>query len=525
LWITIGVLILLGFLNWVGISESAKVSLIGALVAFGSDLAILWTVFTHLSVSEVGSLFVAVFTRQTLTPPSILVGFAGAFLAFSGLESISQLSPVMKTPRKKVIGIALFLVVLTIGATSPLLTLLATVLQTKEATDPVLSTQLISLLGGHWGNLFLQAEVAISASLILVFASNTAIIGAYHVFLALSRMDFFPSFILKRNTFRNTPHWSIALATGIPIAILLVVRGEINQLGDLYAFGLLGAFTLTCLGLDVIRSRERAVVRRTHPVSPTYEDASAELVPTAAAPNAPTTASWNGQKASALPVLGISKRPTALQRIQRLARGMWTWLDFWLGLLTTALVALAWVISLISKPQAALFGGTVALCGMAVASINYMRRGRPPVAVAQIGGRQQNAVLIMLSPDDPQTFTVIKTAIRDTHGKPLVFLYLGEQRPERIPTPLEIVDPYLEDEAARTAFTQAEKWARSAKVPRHFLYRQRENTDPALVWRILQPSEVVVSSHLAEQLRDINPDRIRYQLTPNGKVAHLLKQW
>src|SRR5204862_7961950 len=53
LWITIGVLILLGILNWVGISESAKVSMIGALIAFGSDLAILSTVFSHISLSEV----------------------------------------------------------------------------------------------------------------------------------------------------------------------------------------------------------------------------------------------------------------------------------------------------------------------------------------------------------------------------------------------------------------------------------------------------------------------------------------
>src|SRR5438876_2707012 len=94
LWITIAVLILLGILNWVGISESAKVSMIGALVAFGSDLAILWTVFTHLSLAEVFSLFQEVFAHETLTPTSVLVGFAGAFLAFSGLESISQLAPV-----------------------------------------------------------------------------------------------------------------------------------------------------------------------------------------------------------------------------------------------------------------------------------------------------------------------------------------------------------------------------------------------------------------------------------------------
>src|SRR6266699_6568492 len=43
--IAITVLILLGILNWVGISESAKVSLVGAIIAFVSDLAILVTVF------------------------------------------------------------------------------------------------------------------------------------------------------------------------------------------------------------------------------------------------------------------------------------------------------------------------------------------------------------------------------------------------------------------------------------------------------------------------------------------------
>src|SRR5256714_1839233 len=255
--ITISVLLLLGLLNWVGISESAKVSLVGALIAFLSDLVIIWTVFTHIPISEFPFLFSRMFVHASLTPASILVGFAGSFLAFSGLESISQLSPSMKTPRKKIIGLALLLVVITIGVTSPLLTILATLLQQSAASDPVLSTQLLSLLGGHWGNIVLQTEVAISASLILAFASNTTLIGAYHVFLALARMEFFPQFILRRNRFRGTPHWSIALATGIPIAVLLLVRGEINILGDMYAFGLLGAFTVTCVGLDIIRYRER----------------------------------------------------------------------------------------------------------------------------------------------------------------------------------------------------------------------------------------------------------------------------
>src|SRR5437588_9351076 len=201
------------------------------------------------------------FLHQKITPVYLLTGFAASFLAFSGLESLSQLSPVMKTPRKRVAGMALLLVVLTIGVTSPILTMLSTLLQPHEASDPVLSNQLISLLAGHWGSIFLQTEVAISASALLVFASNTVIIGSYHVFMALSRMDFFPAFVLRRNKLRGTPHYSIALATGIPIALLVLVRGNINILGDMYAFGLLGAFTVTCVGLDIIRYRERGVAQ------------------------------------------------------------------------------------------------------------------------------------------------------------------------------------------------------------------------------------------------------------------------
>ena len=187
LLITIGIIILLGILNWVGVSESAKVSLVGAVIAFGSDIAILITVFTHLSFSQVLALFPKMFAGHPLSLGELLVGFAGSFLAFSGLESISQLSPVMKTPRKRVAGLALLLVVLTIGITSPLLTMFSTILQPAQADSPIYNPQLISLLGGHWGNGILQTEVAISASALLVFASNTAIIGAYHVFLALAR--------------------------------------------------------------------------------------------------------------------------------------------------------------------------------------------------------------------------------------------------------------------------------------------------------------------------------------------------
>ena len=534
LLITIGVLILLGILNWVGISESAKVSLVGALIAFASDIAILITVFTHISFATFLSLFPEMFAHETLTPVSILIGFAGSFLAFSGLESISQLSPVMKKPRKKVAGIALLIVVLTIGITSPLLTVLSTVLQPHQAADAVLSTQLISLLGGKFGGLALQTEVALSAGSLLVFASNTAIIGAYHVFMALARMEFFPAFVLQRNKLRGTPHYSIALATGIPIVVLILVLGNINILGDMYAFGLLGAFTLTCLGLDLVRHRERKAARAA--LDKTKDAASATG-------NGHTPVSLGTSYDDILPTLhekassnGLSPQSTSIAKDATIAPAptgkpsIWSNIDFWLGILTTVLVFVAWSTNLVAKPLATAFGGTVAGIGMLVAYFNYRSHwhaGRVPVMITGVEGRLPGSILAILTAINGHNDAVIRTAINNADGNPVVFLYVGENKGKnvRVPSMFEVVDPYLDDQKAKEYFGKAEHLAQQAKISRRFVYRLQEPGAIARVWQIVHPHDTVVAAENASTVENINPDRVRYELTTGGKVAHFLKTW
>jgi amino acid transporter len=514
--VAIGVLFLLGVLNWIGISESARVSMVAAFVALGSDLAVLTIVFIHVPFKEVIELFLDAFRNEAVTPNSLLVGFAGAFLAFSGLESISQLSPVMKVPRKKVISLALLLVVLTIGLTSPLLTTLSTLLQPEAARHEVLSTQLISLLGGHWGNSIVQQEVAISASLILIFAGNTAIIGAYHVFLALSRMDFLPAFILRRNRLRNTPQYSIALATGIPILVLLIVNGQINVLGDMYAFGLLGAFSLTCLGLDVIRARERRTKSKDRAVSTSlHNEQETERVAYLDYP---------------LPINGVLPAPQAstklFQRIRTQLMFRWQGLDFWLGILTTMLVFLAWTIGLFSKPLGTAFGGSVVLVGMGVAVANFVRQGRTLVLPMHLQTRIPNSVLAVLMSNGKDNKRVIESALQEaTPTQPVVFLYLSDQRLERVPQPFEIVDPYLEDVEAKETFRQAERLASRERATRCFVYQLATPEKLAHVWKFVQPRDVVLPEALIDQTEGINPDRLRYEHTSNSRVAHLVKQW
>ncbi|HEY1351463.1 MAG TPA: APC family permease [Ktedonobacteraceae bacterium] len=539
LWITVGVLALLGLLNWVGISESAKVSMVGALIAFLSDIAILVTVFSHISFGEFFHIFGQMFAGHVLGPKEVLIGFAGSFLAFSGLESISQLSPVMKTPRKRVAGIALLIVVLTIGLTSPLLTMLSTILLPGAANDPAQSSYLISLLAGHSGGVFLQTAVSISAGALLIFAGNTAIIGAYHVFMALSRMEFFPGIILKRNKLRGTPHYSIALATGVPILVLVAVSGRVDILGDMYAFGLLGAFSLTCLGLDIVRWREQRAARQlakhltaangnVH-LSAAQVMQEAREVSHERAPHPSDAGAQNSPAPGGLEPAAIAHLALPAHTLRQHLTHFWRAIDFWLGVLTTLLVALAWSTNLVAKPLATIFGGSVALVGMGVALVNYSltrKQGRLPVVAATgVEGRIPGSVLAVLTSQNGRNEAIIRTAIDIADGKPVVFLYLGEPTPARPRRIFEVVDPYLDDPKAKEYFGKAENLARRAKISRRYVYRTRQPDVISRVWHVIRPRDIVISAERATDLDDVNPDRVRYEITPGGKVAHLLKAW
>jgi len=528
LWITLLILILLGILNWVGVSESAKVSMVGAMIAFFSDLAILVTVFVHISFVQFLGLFPQMFSGRTLTPITLLVGFAGSFLAFSGLESISQLSPVMKLPRRTVGKIALFLVILTVGLTSPLLTMLSTLLLPKAAADPVLSSQIISLLGGHWGGQLLQTEVAISASALLVFASNTAIIGSYHVFLALSRMEFFPQIILRRNKLRSTPHYSIALATVIPILVLVLVRGNINILGDMYAFGLLGAFSLTCLGMDIVRYRGRKA-RRKQAITGKAGSHARHGIPSISVPEQVSERDLTEEDIDAQAAGEQAEEQQANPADRPEPEGPWTrsTFNFYLGIFTTILVLTAWSTNLVAKPLATAFGGSVSILGMIIAYSNYQlhrRKGRAPVVTTGVERNFPGAVLAVLSAGSEHNEPVVEAAINNPGKKPVVFLFLGKRSSGRKPELFRLIEPHLNDEQARKELGRANYLAQEAKIECRFVYRHQEPGAAYRIWEELHPADTIVAPEDVAELKQMNPDRIEDEVTPKGKVVHLLKE-
>jgi amino acid transporter/nucleotide-binding universal stress UspA family protein len=299
--IAVAALILLAVINVIGIRESAELSLTMGIGAFVVAVGVVGVTAFMMSGTDWTSVGNHLTVPSDVHFPTLLVGFGGAWLAFSGLESISQLSPAMRLPVATTARRGMWLVIITVVATSPLLTLLSISIL-PEAIKVTGGERMISELADVYGGLPMKAAVVVTASVLLLFAANTAIIGGYHVFLALSKQGFLPGVLTRRNKLFKTPHVAIMLATIVPVAVLIFTRGNITLLGEMYAFGLLGAFTLSSLGLDVIRWRD----------------------------------------------------------------GHRGW-KFVVGLFTTLLVMVAWVVVVITKHQATIFGGTIVLVGMLVA--------------------------------------------------------------------------------------------------------------------------------------------------------------
>jgi amino acid transporter/nucleotide-binding universal stress UspA family protein len=248
-----GVAVLAG-LNIIGIRESATASLVMAGSAFLVDLVVIGGAFWNMNAGQWRTILGHLSMGKDITSYELLVGFAAAWLAFSGLESISQLSPTMRLPLRRTTRYAMAAVMITMVITSPILTALSVGLLSAEV-KAAQSERFISELGLIVGGLGIKLAVVLTASSLLLFASNTAIIGSYHVFLALSRQGFLPKIMELRNRAFNTPHIAILIATVVPALLILLTQGQMAILGDMYAFGLLGAFVFSSLSLDTIRWR------------------------------------------------------------------------------------------------------------------------------------------------------------------------------------------------------------------------------------------------------------------------------
>ncbi len=266
------VIVILVAINIVGVREAASLNIVLAVVDFATQVLLV----------VIG--FALVFSPSTLTGnvelgvaptwSQFFVAIPIAMLAYTGVETVSNLAeevrdPVRNVPQAyKLVAGATFAIYLTL----PLIALSALPvfreadgdyvtklgLPPEEggfAADPVLGVVQNLGLGG-WMLEGLEIYVGVLAATILFIATNAGVIGASRITYAMAGYRQLPSVFRKVHRRFNTPWLAIVIFAGL-FPVLVILPGETNFLGTMYAFGATLSFTIAHVALVVIRYRRR----------------------------------------------------------------------------------------------------------------------------------------------------------------------------------------------------------------------------------------------------------------------------
>ena len=263
-------------LNIVGVQESAKVNVVLAVTDFATQLLLVLLGFIlvfspHILVSNV-HLGVAPTWNQ------FFIAIPIAMLAYTGIETVSNLSeeardPVRTVPRAVLyVAIAVFAIYFTL----PWVALSAMpVFHTAHGyktclgqpptvpcqgghgyqNDPVLG--LVNNLGlGGGVTHALQIYLGILASTILFIGANAGVIGASRITYAMSSYRQLPLVFRKIHPRFKTPWLALVFFAGA-IPILLTLSGQTKFLGAIYSFGATFSFTVAHASIIRLRMKQR----------------------------------------------------------------------------------------------------------------------------------------------------------------------------------------------------------------------------------------------------------------------------
>jgi APA family basic amino acid/polyamine antiporter len=257
---TIGLIVLLLALNVVGVKQSTRVSI--ALMAF--------TVVTQLVIILVGLLavenFSKVFNGMKIgvdpTWPEFMKGTAMAMVAYTGIESIAQLSSETKKPTKTVPKAILItmavLLFMYIG-----LSVVGFSVLTPFELGHIYQEQPVAGIVSHlpWGSSFLLPFVGVLAALTLFVAANAGLIGASRLSFNMGEYYQLPRLFYKIHDKFKTPYMALAFFAIAASVIVALSRARMSFLADLYNFGAQIAFFATQVSLIMLRIKKPEMIR------------------------------------------------------------------------------------------------------------------------------------------------------------------------------------------------------------------------------------------------------------------------
>jgi Amino acid permease len=188
----------------------------------------------------------------------ILMAFGHSVLAMSGEETLAQVNREIAHPKLKNLKRAAIIVAIYSFLFTGLGTLLAIMLiPTRVPVVSYESNLLAELVMWFSGPLVLRllfrTFVVVVGFLILSGAINTSIIGSNGVLNRVSEDGVLTDWFRKPQKRYGTSYRIVNLVVGLQVITILLSRGDVNMLGEAYAFGVIWSFTFNSLAMLVLR--------------------------------------------------------------------------------------------------------------------------------------------------------------------------------------------------------------------------------------------------------------------------------
>jgi amino acid transporter/nucleotide-binding universal stress UspA family protein len=188
---------------------------------------------------------------------AIIIAFGHSLLSMSGFETLAQVYREIAYPKLKNLRRTGNLVCIYAVVCTGVITLFAGMIipdtVRKEYVDNLLGGLAMHLAGPWILRLAFHVFVVIVGVLILSGAVNTSIIGANGVMNRVAEDGVLLDWFRKPQRRFGTTYRIINLITIMQILTIALSRGDVNLLGEAYAFGVVWSFFLKSLGVLVLR--------------------------------------------------------------------------------------------------------------------------------------------------------------------------------------------------------------------------------------------------------------------------------
>ena len=188
---------------------------------------------------------------------AILIGLGHSLLAMSGEESLAQVNREIASPKLKNLERAGFVIFVYSMLFTSLVSFFAVMIipdaVRAKYLDNLISGLAMNMVGPLPARILFQAFVVVVGTIILSGAVNTAIVGSNGVLNRVAEDGVLPDWFRAPHRKFGTTSRLISLVVGLQILTIVLTRGNLQLLGDAYAFGVIWSFAMKALAVIVLR--------------------------------------------------------------------------------------------------------------------------------------------------------------------------------------------------------------------------------------------------------------------------------